>query len=95
MAKVHEKNVRVVWKEKDRYGRIVGDVHLGDRNVNVEMVHDGFAWWYKTYAPKSKPLEQAEAEARKEKRGLWHDKNPEPPWDFRKKEREKESGKKK
>jgi endonuclease YncB( thermonuclease family) len=68
--KLHEKNVRVVWKEKDQYGRIVGDVHLGDRNINIEMVHDGFAWWYRAYAPKSKVLEQGEAEARKEKRGL-------------------------
>ena len=91
--KVHEKTVRVVWKEKDRYGRIVGDVHLadesGDRNINIEMVHDGFAWWYKSYAPKSKTLEQAEAEAKKERRGLWHDKNPEPPWEYRKQERSK------
>ena len=87
-GKVHEKTVRIVWKEKDRYGRIVGDVHLGDRNINIEMVHDGYAWWYRTYAPKSKTLEQAEAEAKKEKRGLWHDKDPEPPWEFRRKERE-------
>src|SRR6266446_10464116 len=85
-AKVRGKTVRVIWKEKDRYGRIVGDVYLGDRNVNTEMVHDGFAWWYRTYAPKSKLLEQAEAEARQERRGLWQDKNPEPPWEFRKKE---------
>jgi endonuclease YncB( thermonuclease family) len=87
-GKVHEKTVRVVWKEKDRYGRIVGDVHLGDRNINVEMVHDGFAWWYRSFAPKSKELERAEAEARKERRGLWHDKEPEPPWEYRKKERD-------
>jgi endonuclease YncB( thermonuclease family) len=93
--KVHEKTVRVVWKEKDRYGRIVGDVHLGDRNINIEMVQDGFAWWYRAYAPKSKTLEAAEAEAQKEKRGLWHDKNPEPPWEFRKHEREKGDRKRK
>src|SRR4029077_10715052 len=91
--KGHEKTVRVVWKERDRYGRIVGDVHLidpsaGDRNINIEMVHDGWAWWYRAYAPKSKALEEAEAEARTEKRGLWRDKNPEPPWEYRKKERE-------
>jgi endonuclease YncB( thermonuclease family) len=87
--KVHEKTVRVLWKEKDRYGRIVGDVHFGDRDINREMVHDGFAWWYRQYAPKSKALEQAEAEAKKEKRGLWHDKDPEPPWEFRKQERDR------
>jgi len=92
--KVHEQTVRIVWKEKDRYGRIVGDVHLGDRNINIEMVHDGFAWWYRTYAPKSKLLEAAEAEAKTEKRGLWHDKNPEPPWEFRKIERERKQPRK-
>lgn len=93
-AKVHEKRVRVIWKERDRYGRIVGGVYLGDRNVNVEMVHDGFAWWYRQYAPKDKALERAEDEARKEKRGLWHDKNPEPPWEYRKQERERREEKK-
>jgi endonuclease YncB( thermonuclease family) len=89
-GKVHEKTVRVVWHEKDRYGRIVGDIHLGERNINTEMVRDGFAWWYRTYAPKSKTLEEAETDARKAQRGLWHDKNPEPPWEFRKRERERE-----
>jgi endonuclease YncB( thermonuclease family) len=53
------------------------------------MVRDGFAWWYRSYAPKSRALEEGEAEAQKERRGLWHDKNPEPPWEFRKKERER------
>ena len=86
--KLHKSTVRVVWKEKDQYGRIVGDVFLGKRHINTEMVHDGFAWWYRHYAPKSKELERAEAEARKERRGLWHDKDPEPPWDYRKRERE-------
>ena len=38
------------------------------------MVHDGFAWWYRQYAPKSKVLEQAEAEAQTERRALWADK---------------------
>src|SRR5262245_51075014 len=34
--KVHEKTVRVVWIEKDRYGRIVGDVYLDHQNINVD-----------------------------------------------------------
>jgi endonuclease YncB( thermonuclease family) len=86
--RVHEKTVRVVWKEKDRYGRIVDDLYLGSRHVNTEMVRDGFAWWYRRYAPKSKELERAEEEAREEPRGLWHDKQPEPPWEYRKRDRE-------
>lgn len=88
--KVHEKTVRVVWKEHDRYGRIVGDVYLRDRNINLELVQNGFAWWYRQYAKDSKALEKAEAEARKERRGLWHDKNPEPPWEFRRQKRDGE-----
>lgn len=92
--KVHEKHVRVIWKQRDRYGRIVGEVHLGDRNINLEMVQDGYAWWYRQYAPKDKALEHAEEEARKERRGLWRDKKPEPPWEFRQKEREERKSKK-
>jgi endonuclease YncB( thermonuclease family) len=89
--KVYKSTVRVVWKEKDQYGWIVGDVFLGNRHINTEMTRDGFAWWYRQYSPNSKELERAEAEARKERRGLWRDKEPEPPWDYRK--RERESGK--
>jgi endonuclease YncB( thermonuclease family) len=91
-AKVHDQTVQVRWHEKDRYGRIVGDVYLGNRNINVEMVREGFAWWYRSYAPKSQVLEEAEAAAKQERRGLWHDRTPEPPWEFRKKERERKNG---
>ncbi len=89
--KVAGKEVGVQWKEKDRYGRILGDVHLGKQDINLEMVQDGMAWHYKQYS-KSKELANAEEAARKAKKGLWADKEPVPPWEFRKKERE---GKKK
>lgn len=85
---VGEKDVVVRWEKKDRYGRILGDVHLSDRHINLEMVQDGLAWHYKQYS-KSKQLAEAEDEARKAKKGLWADKSPEPPWEFRKKGREK------
>ena len=45
------------------------------------------AWHYKEYS-KSKELAVAEDEARKAKKGLWTDKEPVPPWEYRKKERE-------
>jgi endonuclease YncB( thermonuclease family) len=69
-----ESTIRLAWKERYRYGRIVGDVFLGNRHINTEIVHDGFAWWYRHYVPKAKQQERAEAEARTERRGLWRDK---------------------
>jgi micrococcal nuclease len=86
--KVGEKELVVRWTKKDRYGRILGDVYLGDRHINLEMVRDGMAWHYKQYS-KSKELSDAEDEARKSQKGLWVDKDPVPPWEYRKAEREK------
>lgn len=86
--KVGGEEVVVQWKEKDRYGRILGEVMIGSRHINLEMVQDGMAWHYTTYS-KSKELTDAENEARKAKKGLWVDKEPVPPWEFRKTEREK------
>jgi micrococcal nuclease len=48
----------------------------------VELVRDGWAWWYRKYAPKNKELAAAEAAAQKAKRGLWADPNPIPPWEW-------------
>ncbi len=86
--KVHCERVRVVWRENDRYGRILGEVYLGKRHINREMVADGLAWWYRKYAPKDRELEEAEVEARDERRGLWRDKEPVPPWEWRKQKRQ-------
>ena len=86
--KVGGEEVVVQWKAKDRYGRIIGEVMIGSRHINLEMVQDGMAWHYKQYS-KSKELAEAEDLARKEKKGLWVDKEPVPPWEFRKTEREK------
>lgn len=86
--KVDAKSVRVTWKEKDRYGRIIGEVYLGERHINQEMVEDGLAWWYRKYAPKDRELEAGEKKAQDKKRGLWRDKAPVPPWEWRKLKRE-------
>ncbi|WP_033316936.1 thermonuclease family protein [Pontibacter roseus] len=78
------KSVRLIEHNKDRYGRTVGTIILPDgRNLNQELVREGFAWHYKAYS-KDKTLENLEADARRFKRGLWQDPNPVAPWDFRK-----------
>ena len=88
---VFGKVVQVDDLGKDRYGRTLGIVRLGTRNVNLELVREGWAWWYRKYAPKNKELAAAEAAARKAKRGLWADAKPIPPWDWRQSERERKS----
>jgi len=69
---------------KDRYGRTIGLIHVGQENVNAEMVREGAAWVYTKYNhdPALPPIE---ADARAAKRGLWA--LPEaqrvPPWEWR------------
>ncbi len=81
---VFGKDVTVKEKEKDQYGRTVGNVFIDEKNLNLELVKAGFAWHYKLYS-KSKELAEAEAKARSDKVGLWFMDNPVPPWEFRKK----------
>ena len=57
----------------------------------MELVQEGWAWWYRKYAPKNKALAAAETAARKAKRGLWADAKPIPPWDWRQSERKSQS----
>jgi micrococcal nuclease len=78
------KTVTIRVRDTDQYGRTVADVILPDgRNLNHELVKAGFAWWYRNYAKNDANLERLEAEARKASRGLWADKAPVPPWEFR------------
>ena len=74
----------------DRYRRAVSVVWLGERNINKEMVREGFAWAYRQYLerPHTSEYIQAEDQARRERRGLWRQVNPQPPWEFRKAQRE-------
>lgn len=80
--RVFNKQVTVEWKEKDQYGRILGHVIVDDQWINKQQVADGWAWHFKRYS-KSAILADAENAARKAKLGLWADKEPIPPWEFR------------
>lgn len=73
---------------KDRYGRSLGVVTLGDVDANLAQVAGGWAWWYRDYAKKAEHLERAEAEARGAKLGLWQDKDPVAPWEWRKSQKD-------
>ncbi|GAB3819579.1 hypothetical protein GCM10028895_18210 [Pontibacter rugosus] len=88
---VFDKHVRLIVENKDRYGRTVGTILLPDgRSLNEELVKNGYAWHYKAYS-NDKNLANAEADARRFKRGLWQDANPVAPWDYRKEKNQQEA----
>lgn len=83
------KVVTVDFNKRDRYGRIIGKVLLNNEDVNLAQVKRGLAWHYKQYEREQEVEDRAlyaqeEYLAQKDGRGLWKDKNPIPPWDFRK-----------
>ncbi|MGB9810829.1 MAG: thermonuclease family protein [Dictyoglomus turgidum] len=73
-------------KDIDRYGRVVAYVFVRGVNVNLEQVKRGMAWAYTEYLdrPYASEFYEAEKQARKEKKGLWKQSNPIPPWEWRK-----------
>ena len=79
----HGKKARVVDRGLDRYGRTLGQVTCAGVDANEEQVRRGMAWVYVKYAPKDSPLYGVEAEARLQRRGLWQDTSPVPPWEWR------------
>lgn len=80
---VFGQTVSVRIKERDRYGRTVGDVVLPDgRGVSQELVRAGYAWWFRRYSADHR-LASLEAEARAAHLGLWADPHPAPPWEWR------------
>ncbi len=91
---VFNKNVRIEYREKDKYGRILGTVYVDGENVNLKMVQAGLAWHYVYFAPEEKALADAEKMARKNNLGLWSDKGAVPPWDFRRSGRKRKGGRK-
>lgn len=103
-SRVHRQVVEVHWNEKDRWGRILGKVLIADPtcredcprtwDVNLALVREGHAWWFRRYAHEQTPAdrvlyEAAEARAREAKIGLWSLPDPVPPWDFRRKKKKR------
>ncbi len=61
--------------KKDKYGRLLSYVYVGDKMINIELVKKGLAALY-IYPPNEKHLKEfldAEEVARSNKRGLWED----------------------
>lgn len=84
--KVYCKRVRLDVMDIDRYRRLVSMVWLDGRNINKEMIAEGWAWAYREYldTPYASDFIVLENNARTKKIGIWQQYNPQPPWVFRK-----------
>jgi len=67
---------------KDRYGRSLGLIVIGQDTLNYELLKAGYAWHYKQYN-KEPRLSEMELQAKNSKLGLWVDPEPIAPWIFR------------
>lgn len=82
------RRVVVSGHKHDRWGRLVGKVIVSGIDANLQMVKRGFAWHYKKYQKEQPPDDRqtyaaAELVAKAKRLGLWADKDPVPPWEFR------------
>jgi endonuclease YncB( thermonuclease family) len=85
---VARKAVSVEYVKFDRYRRLVGKVTVNGVDVQLEQLRAGLAWWYKKYERDQSPQDRVtyaavEQEAQKARRGLWQEKEPVAPWEWR------------
>ncbi|MDE1465939.1 thermonuclease family protein [Spartinivicinus poritis] len=85
---VFQKTVKADVQTKDKYGRSIAHIYLGNTWVNAELVKQGAAWVYDHYSD-SKKLKLYESEAKTNKRGIWTLPLTQqvPPWEWRRNKR--------
>jgi endonuclease YncB( thermonuclease family) len=85
---VYGRTVTIAGSKTDRYGRTVGSVSLDGQDIGLMQIERGNAWFYRQYADelggdRARGYEQAERRARADQRGLWADRKPVEPWEWR------------
>jgi len=75
------RTVRVIPMGKDRQKRVSADVRVDDASLNDRMIRDGLGW-HNFRQSKDRRLRTLQAAARAERKGLWADADPIPPWDW-------------
>lgn len=88
---VYGKEVTIYWIKRDYHKRVVGKVMLNKLDVNLEQIKRGMAWVFKHFMDDPYSQDQADyADAQEvaEDRhlGLWSQRDPIPPWEFRRHE---------
>ncbi|MDF7667540.1 thermonuclease family protein [Orbaceae bacterium ESL0727] len=78
------KQVFVQENKKDIYQRTLGTIFYNNTNINAKMVETGYAWAYRyKNIANNQNMVELETIAKENKRGLWQDRQPIAPWDYR------------
>jgi endonuclease YncB( thermonuclease family) len=79
-----DRTARVEVVDRDDYGRLIGTMRIGGRNVSAALVEQGAAWVYRRYNHDPQ-LPVLEAQAQAARRGLWGLSAWQcmPPWEWR------------
>ena len=82
------KDAKADWYKIDRYDRDVCIIYVNGKDVGLAQLDAGLAWWFRKYAHEQPPKERIDHEAAEDRAaadsvGLWQDKTPIPPWEWR------------
>lgn len=80
---LYERDVTLIAKGEDRYGRILGEIYADGESANKSMIKSGFAWVYDRYV-QDLSLYRYQDQAKSKNLGLWQAENPIAPWVWRK-----------
>ncbi|MGE0828811.1 MAG: thermonuclease family protein [Hyphomonadaceae bacterium] len=72
--------VRCIERDRDRYGRIIAQCYVRNRDIGMDMTRAGWAWDYRQFS--GGRYAGAEREARRARRGIWA-LSCQPPWAWR------------
>jgi micrococcal nuclease len=76
---------RTLFSKDDPQQLALAIVYLDGRNINTEMLAEGWGWVYKRFMSRMDYAHYSFAErvARERKSGLWIQDHPQPPWEFK------------
>lgn len=85
---VLNRTVVIEGTKRDRHDRLIAKLLLNGQDVNLALLSQGYAWWFREYAHEQSPedrarYEAAEASARGARLGLWGGPGAVAPWDWR------------
>jgi micrococcal nuclease len=86
---IHGEKIVLEQTEEDSYGRTMAQVLMGEGDVGLLMLEQGAAWVHGTSPENEVVYKEAQAAAKADQRGLWKNKSPTRPAEFRNEQRER------